>query len=201
MKKFMTPILAIMLSVGLVACTPRDGISPSLPKTDAKADEVFVEANTPEERALRLCFSASVVSEIWVYRMTEEATTRLDRERARTALIVMKDAVADLKNNIDTMWFETEMIYGVKSLVDTAETGVRQRLLDRLTSFASGSYSPLDFFRGVRTTLGQTAIANAMVQDIRRLYDEAGFLFPEKQEEAWAHCADRIEKNINKLSF
>ena len=84
-------------------------------RSDTLADEKFVDANTPSERALRLCFGAAIVGEVWKYRLDEQPTTRENRDAALMAVSRMRDAAMDLRFEVDNIWFETEMFYAVKT--------------------------------------------------------------------------------------
>lgn len=194
-------LLVLGLSFAVTGCSLPSGDTsgPALPTTAAAADKVFVKATTPEERALRLCFGAAIIGEVWKYRLDEEGATRQDRDLAASSLRRMHSAAVNLRLENETIWFETEMFYAVKTLIIAVEAGARQRLMDRLGQLVMGSYTPLTFLRGLKVVAGQAALTNVMMADVRRLYERADFTTSHGQATAWGGCTKRIQDNLNLL--
>ncbi|MHA2067837.1 MAG: hypothetical protein ACXABY_26030 [Candidatus Thorarchaeota archaeon] len=184
-------VLSLALLIMMAGCAAK--------LSDQAADTAFVEATTHEERALRLCMGAAIVSEVWLYRLEEEGATREQRDRSVGAMSRMSVAASSMIANTDNVWFETEMFYAVKTLISAAGQGARDRLLNRLSNFVSEGYTPLVFLQGLKTLAGQAGLTQVMMSDVRRLYDGDKFGTLEGQEEAWNACLSRMEQTIKRL--
>ncbi len=185
----MRVITLLLVSFFLVACTTQ-GTSVLTDRADT-----FVEATTPEQRALRACMATAILSEVWAYRLIHLGSTADEREAARVAMTNMLESIADLRLN-DGIWFETQMFYATHTMLRSAAPAVKGRILGGVAQGLGGDIMGL--VRGLKTTAIQVALAKVMKRDVVNLFETMNTT--EDLKIGWAACRFRIEGNMDKLS-
>lgn len=158
---------------------------------DALADEI-VNADTAAGRALRVCLLGAVAAELQTYRVLYYSEGRDPVLAAVGGIARMRSAVARIRAQADSLWFETEMFYASADIVRAVEGPLRDRARSAVRRALTLDWRGIA--RGLRQAGGQTLLASAMFRDARRAADllKQGRLQP---EEAWQSCQGRIAQN------
>ncbi len=165
---------------------------------DAKADEKFVEATTPEQRALRACMATAIVSEVWTYRLVYVGSNLEERQGAANSMENMLASIDGLSTDSTGVWFETEMFYSLNTLLRSVAPAVRDRILSGVESALGGSIFGL--IEELETTIVQVALAKIMRRDVVAFFETADLSTGGGIADGFAACRSRIEGNIIKLS-
>ena len=185
----MRVITLLLVSFFLVACTAQ-GTTVLTAKADA-----FVEAVTPEQRALRACMATVILSEVWTYRLIHLGSTADERAMAKVAMTNMLESIADLRFN-DGIWFETQMFYALHTMLRSVAPVAKGRILGGVAQGMGGDIVGL--VRGLKTTTIQVALVKVMKRDVVNLFETMDTT--EGLAIGWAACRFRIEGNMDKLS-
>ncbi len=163
---------------------------------DRMADNI-VAAGTPEQRALRVCFFASVAAEVYSYRLRYYGAEPGELEAAFGSVSRLESAVARLQTQERTLYFETEMFYTVVDIVRAVEGPVRDRALGLASTVAVFDWRGIA--RGLRTAGGQALLAGAMFRDAQAAAKaiEADTL---TLAEGWAACRGRLAEKRDQLA-
>ena len=163
---------------------------------DRMADRI-VAAGTPEERALRICFFATVAAEVYVYRLRYFGAEPGELEAAFGSVARLESAVARLQAQERTLWFETEMFYVVVDILRAVEGPARDRALGLASRVATFDWRGIA--RGLRTAGGQALLADRMFADANAAAEamKAGKV---TLEEGWTACRERLAEKRGQLA-
>ena len=205
------PAIALLL-LALTACGSLQDIVPGGLKAGAPASNVasesedawldrladqIINADTPEGRALRMCFFNATAAELYTFRLTYYGSPIDEKRTAYGAVLSIQNSVQKLHSQSDPLWFETDMFYAGVDLIRAVEGPLRDRALGLATNAAGQNWKGLA--RSLREGAGQGFLASAMFRDARHAADalEANSL---DMKTAWASCEGRIQRNLDILS-
>ena len=189
----MRVITLLLVSFFLIACTTSQDTSVLSDSADA-----FVEATTPEQRALRACFATAIVFEIWTYRLVYVGSNLDDRKDAAASMMDMLESIDGLSSGTTGVWFETKMFYALNSMLRSVAPAVRDRILSGVENALAGSV--LGLIKELETTIVQVALAKTMKRDVVAFFESTDLSTPEGIEAGFAACRSRIEGNIVELN-
>jgi hypothetical protein len=204
MKRFFVSILLLPLfsacsvselpsvntGVELLEAAPENSV------LDELADGI-VEAGNQKERALRVCLFATIAAEVYSYRLLYYGGEEGELKTAYGTIAQLATKVHALREQEETLWFETDMFYVVVGIVRAVEGPLRGRARG-----LAGTVALLDWrgiARGLRTSGGQALLAGAMVRDAKRAAAlmRAGDV---TLEQGWAECEGRLQRNLEVVS-
>ena len=200
--KLAVALVAVMFAAGCV--NPEGGVSAvtavviASGEGDTRADTRFVEAATPEQRALRACFATAIVSEVWTYRLLHVGSTLEERQDAASAMVKMLGSIDGLNSGAAGVWFETEMFHSLNRMLRSVAPEIQKRIMSKVENALAGSV--LGLIRELETTVVQVALARIMKRDVVAFFESTDLSTPEGIEAGFAACRSRIEGNIFDLS-
>lgn len=154
------------------------------------ADRLLVEAQTPEERRLRLCMVGAAVAELGADRVLRFDPA--DGPAVDAAIAGFERRIRAIRDAGSGLWLNTEM-YEVKRLfVLAAEARLRGRVADVLADGAAD----LSNLRRAADALGK---ARAVFADVDRAFERlhAGEIGPGR---VWDACLARIAWNRERIA-
>jgi len=200
-----TGAAGFILVLALSGCVdPQGGVSAitavavASGKGDIKADARFVEAVTPEQRAIRACMATAIVSEVWTYRLVYVGSNLEERSQAASSMVTMLESIDGLSSGTAGVWFETELFYSLNTMLRSVAPAVRDRIMSGVENALAGSV--LGLIKELETTVVQVALAKIMKRDVVTFFESADLSTPEGIDAGFAACRSRIEGNIAKLS-
>lgn len=206
-------LAALVLAALLAACagpTAEKGLAAGVDALDTAeegeafdpgasiADQVLdriVKADTPAERALRLCFMTAGLADVWAYRLRFFPEDPLGTETAISAFRRFEAVVAETRAGAAGFWFESDLYDVVVIMVRAVGRSLVERGRGEITAAA---LSRLSIASSLRKILGQVGKGRAVARDILRSYDAlaAGAL---EEPAAWGACQSRIVDNRERL--
>lgn len=198
MRSFLVALLLLVLP----ACETTDSMFSSSTFTDAGADKI-IPADTPAERSLRACLATAVLSELITYRVLWFESTAEERLGAATTMRQMFNAISQVRYTSegpdaeDPFWFQTQMFYVVAGMVRSVEGVITDSAMETIADALTGQVR--DLLTTLRVRAGQVALANYMIEDIRRYFELDSRGEPEWFDTGWNMCEQRVNTNIGLL--
>ncbi len=187
MKKLLIALLCLPLLFGCVTSTI---IKSKVTNTADKLADRVLEADTRDERALRLAGVIAIASELMADRVTR--STPLDAPIALASLTRLEATLQQVLNQTSGLWVEADM-FDVKRIIVLS---FEQTLRPRVTQYLAGGFGITE----IREVLSKIAKGDVMLKDLRRMFSDmhSGVI---SREVVWQAILNRIAKNRGRLQL
>lgn len=204
----MRPFAVLLLGVLLAGCVGQSPAAGLLDATTPKAEEArqglldeiadrIVQADTVQERALRLCLFSVVATEVGVYRLVTFGAEPGEADQLFGGMRRIRDTVARLRAIAEGpaggIWVNTEVFYAVAQLTRAIEGPARSRTRALIGALLLQDLRSI--LKGVRTSAGQVALASAMMRDVKAAAESS-----KPSAELWSACLMRLEDNETRVA-